>query len=249
MRVLAVWSIKGGVGKTTTAAALATMAARDGLRTLLWDLDPQGALSHWFRVKPRRKAAPRELVRRKAPLAELARATDFGNLDLLPADLSHRAMESELATRRQPARRLSEKLADLGGQYDLALLDCAPSVTVVSEAVLAAAHAVVVPVVPSLLSLRTLEQMREFRDEVGRKKTTLVPFLTMVDGRRRLHRDNAATLAGEGGFCATVIPMASAVERAAEARTPLPLAAPRSTAGRAYEELWQELKERLQLLP
>lgn len=245
MRVAAVWSIKGGVGKTTTAAALATLAAREGRRTLLWDLDPQGALSHSFRVAPRPKRAPRDLVRRSIPLSELARATDVANLDLLPADLAHRVLEAELAVRRRPQQRLAEKLAALGEAYDLALLDCAPSVTVVSEAVLAAADVVLVPVVPSLLSLRTLEQLRAFRDELGRGEAALVPFLTMVDSRRRLHRDNAAALAGQGGFCATVIPLASAVERAAETRTPLPLAAPRSAAAIAYEALWREVQPRL----
>jgi len=247
MRIVAVWSIKGGVGKTTTATSLATLAARDGLRTLLWDLDPQGAASHLFRVAPQRKQAPRDLVRRKVSLADMARATDLFNLDLLPANLTYRELEAELAARRQPRRRLKEKLDALRGIYELVLLDCAPSVTVVSEAVLTAADVVLVPLAPSSLSLRTLEQMKEFRSEMDRKDAPLVPFLTMADLRRTVHRENAERLAGTGGFCATVIPMSSVVERAAEARTPLPLAAPRSPAGLAYEALWQELKGRLGL--
>lgn len=250
MRVIAVWSIKGGVGKTTTAVALATLAAREGLRTLVWDLDPQGALSHWFRVVPRGRRAPRKLISKGTPLAELVRGSDLPNLDILPADLSHRALEAVLARRRRPAARLALKLAPLADGYDWVFLDCAPSVTLVSEAVLAAATAVLVPVVPSSLSLRTLEQMRQFAGEVGAAEVPLLPFLSMVDRRRRLHRDNALALVGAGEFLEAAIPSSSAVERAAETLTPVPLAAPSSPAARAYAALWRELQQRLaRLMP
>lgn len=245
MRVIAVWSIKGGVGKTTTAVALATLAAREGLRTLAWDLDPQGALSHWFRVTPRGRRAPRRLVQKGTPLAELVRGSDLPNLDILPADLSHRALDAALARRRRPAARLALKLAPLEEVYDWVFLDCAPSVTLVSEAVLAAATAVLAPVVPSSLSLRTLEQMRRFAAEAGAAKVPLLPFLAMVDRRRRLHRDNALALQATGEFLAAVIPSSSAVERAAETLTPVPLSAPASAAAKAYVALWQELQQRL----
>ncbi len=249
MRVIAVWSIKGGVGKTTTAAALAALAAGEGQRTLLWDLDPQGAVSHWFRVAPRGRRAPRKLVKKSAPLAELARGSDLPNLDIVPSDLSHRAFEAELARRAHPRDRLGLKLAPLASLYDWVFLDCAPSVTLVSEAVLAAADAVLVPVVPSLLSLRTLEQMHNFRAETGVEEVPLLPFLAMVDRRRRLHRHNADALAGTGEFLTTVVPLASAVERAAESLTPVTLAAPGSPASVAYRTLWIEVRQRLATRP
>lgn len=245
VRVIAVWSIKGGVGKTTTAVALAALAAREGLRTLVWDLDPQGALSHWFRVTPRGRRASRKLVNKRTPLAQLVRGSDLPNLDTLPADLSHRALETALARRSRPTARLATKLAPLAPVYDWVFLDCAPSVTLVSEAVLAAANAVLMPVVPSSLSLRTLEQMRQFAIDVGVDRICIFPFLTMVDRRRRLHRENAQTLAGAGEFMRTAIPLSSVVERAAETLTPLPLAAPTSAAALAYAALWQELQQRL----
>lgn len=246
MRVIAVWSIKGGVGKTTTAAALAALAAADGQRTLLWDLDPQGAISHWFRVSPRSRKAPRKLASKSTPLTELARGSDLPNLDIVPANLAHRTFETELARRAHPHARLARKLAQLAWVYDWVWLDCAPSVTLVSEAVLAATDAVLVPVVPSSLSLRTLEQMRDLRREVGGEAVPLWPFLTMVDRRRRLHRDNAAELAASGEFLAPIVPLAAAVERAAESRMPVTLAAPGSAAAFAYAALWRELRYRLQ---
>ena len=88
--VLATYNIKGGVGKTSAAVNLAYLAALDGARTLLWDLDPQGASTYLFRVKPKVKGGGRKLVRGKSDVDALIKGTDFERLDLLPADFSYR---------------------------------------------------------------------------------------------------------------------------------------------------------------
>ncbi|MCG6963409.1 MAG: ParA family protein [Acidobacteria bacterium] len=244
MRVIAVWSIKGGVGKTTAAVNLAALAAREGARALLWDLDPQGGASFLLRVSPRRKASPRRLARRSVELRRMVRATDVPNLDLLPSDLTYRTLELELNARKSPSRRLAVKLTPLDGHYDWVVLDCAPSVTLVSEAVLHAADDLLVPVIPSALSLRTLEQTRRFIAQTRSKAVRVLPFLSMVDRRRRLHREGCERFAGGAeGFLRTIVPMSSIVERAAEARLPLFAVAPSSRATRAFASLWQEVRE------
>ena len=96
MKVYATYNIKGGVGKTTTAVNLAYLAAASGRRTLLWDLDPQAAATFLFRVKPRVKGGSRGLVSGKRPVDDAVKATDFKDLDLLPADFSYRNMDLEL---------------------------------------------------------------------------------------------------------------------------------------------------------
>jgi chromosome partitioning protein len=234
------------VGKTTAAVNLSDLAARGGLRTLLWDLDPQGAASFSLRVRPRRRASPRALARRAVDLRSLVRATDAPNLDLLPSDLAYRTLELELDARKRPTRRLAEKLEALAGHYDWVVLDCAPSVTLVSEAVLHAVDALLVPVVPSALSLRTLEQARRFLAEAGREALPVLPFLSMVDRRKRLHREGCERLAGGAeGFLRTVVPLASVVERAAERRLPLAAASPRSPAALTFAALWDEVRGRM----
>jgi chromosome partitioning protein len=93
MRIYATYNIKGGVGKTTTAVNLASLAAESGLRTVLWDLDPQGAASFMFRVKPRIKGGGKAIIGGKRSLDETIKGTDFDNLDLIPADFTYRNMD------------------------------------------------------------------------------------------------------------------------------------------------------------
>src|ERR1700739_2707145 len=93
MQIYATYNIKGGVGKTTTAVNLAYLAAESGLRPVLWDLDPQGAASFMFRVKPKVKGGGRALISGQRTLDDAIKGTDFDNLDLIPADFTYRNMD------------------------------------------------------------------------------------------------------------------------------------------------------------
>jgi chromosome partitioning protein len=238
-RVLATYNIKGGVGKTSAAVNLAYLAARDGARTLLWDLDPQGASTYLFRIKPKVKGGGRKLVRGKSDVDALIKGTDHERLDLLPADFSYRHMDLALDGSKRPTKRLAEVLAPLGGDYDYVFLDCPPSISLVSESVFEAADALLVPLIPATLSSRTFDQLREV---VG-DGTDVLAFFSMVDRRKRLHREVMELLGGS--TLATAIPAAADVERMGVHRTVIAEFAPRSSAARAYEALWGEVRERL----
>ncbi len=162
MKVLATYNIKGGVGKTATAVNLAYLAAREGAPTLVWDLDPQGAASFYFRIKPRIKGGGKRLVAGKSELEDCIRGTDYEDLDLLPADFSYRNMDLFLEQAKKPTHRLRKLLEPLAGEYDYVFLDCPPSISLVSENVFYAADAVLVPTIPTPLSLRTFRQIKKF---------------------------------------------------------------------------------------
>lgn len=245
MRTVAVWTIKGGVGKTAAAVNLAALAAGDGWRTLLWDLDPQGAASFYFRVKAKVKGGGRELLRRSLELRRWTRGTDFDGLDLLPADFSYRRLDLDLERRRRPARRLAVRLAPLAGDYDVVVLDCPPSVSLVSESVLVAADVLLVPVIPTTLSLRSLDQVRSFAAKVGRRGLAVLPFLSMVDRRKAMHREILERCQADPGFLQTAIPAASVVEKMGVHRAPLAEYAPSSAAAQAFATLWREVAGRL----
>ena len=156
MKVVATYNIKGGVGKTSAAVNVAALAAAEGVRTLVWDLDPQGAATYLFRVKPKIRGGARKLVRGVSEVEGLLKGTDFDRLDLLPADFSYRNMDLVLDSTRRPTSRLLRVLSPLEDDYDLVVLDCPPSISLVSESVFEAADALLIPLIPTTLSVRTL---------------------------------------------------------------------------------------------
>ena len=240
--VLASYNVKGGVGKTSAVVNLAYLAARDGASTLLWDLDPQGASSYLLRVKPKVKGGGRRLVRGKTEAAARIKGTDYERLDLLPADFSYRHMDLHLDAVSRPTRRLGRVLAPLESEYDYVFLDCPPSISLVSESVFEAADALLIPLLPADLSARTLDHI----DQVAGDGTRRLAFFSMVDSRKRMHRDVMARMtADRSDVLQTVVPLAADVERMGQARAPLEEFAPRGGAAVAFRELWKEIRARL----
>jgi cellulose biosynthesis protein BcsQ len=241
--VLATYNIKGGVGKTTTAVNLAYLAARDGYRTLVWDLDPQGGATFLFRVRPEVEGGGRELVRMRTEAATQIRATDHEGLDLLPADFSYRHLDLALDSCKHPTRRLGMVLKPLRQEYDCIFLDCPPSISLVSESVFEAADALLVPVIPATLSSRTYERLETLADG----GPAIFAFLSMADIRRERHRHAMSRLRAlhHLTMLGAVIPNAEEIERMGEERNPLFLFAPQSRAALAYQALWLDLRRRL----
>jgi cellulose biosynthesis protein BcsQ len=245
MTVVAAYNIKGGVGKTSTAVNLAYLCAASGRRTLLWDLDPQGAATYMLRIKPKIKGGGRKLVHGKSDPAALLKGTDHERLDLLPADFSYRNMDLALDETKRPTGRLARVIDRLAGDYDLVFLDCPPAISLASESIFEAADVLLVPLIPAPLSLRTFDQLREFDAANVPDPPAILAFFSMTDGRRRVHREVIEQLAADPGVLKTAIPYASDVERMSLHRRTLVELAPHGRAGLAYAALWEELRARL----
>ncbi|MBK6769871.1 MAG: ParA family protein [Ardenticatenales bacterium] len=248
MRIIASYAIKGGVGKTATAVNLAWEAWRGGASVLVWDMDPQGAASFYFRVAPDARGGAKQLVKGDTDVASLVRGSDYDGLDVLPADFTYRHLDLYLDAAKRPTRRLVRLLAPLAERYDYAVLDCAPGITLTSESVFALADALIVPTVPTTLSLRTLDQLAAHLRKHDAGGAVTRPFLSMVDRRKALHRALADAIL-DGGlptpfpFLRTVIPYLSAVERMGTQRAPVGVFAPGDAAATAYRALWGEVRE------
>ena len=123
----------GGVGKTTTSVNLGYLASRYGWRTLLWDLDPQGAATYCFRVKPKQTGGVRGLLKDTERLRAQIRETDYEGLDVLRARFALRNLDIALSELKKPAARLTALVAPLADSYDLILFDCPPGITLSVE--------------------------------------------------------------------------------------------------------------------
>jgi cellulose biosynthesis protein BcsQ len=245
MKIIAVSNIKGGVGKTTTAVNLAYLCARSGGRTVLWDLDSQGASSWILRADPQERTTVRELLDGKRQLIEIVLTTCWENLHVIPADFSYRKFDTRLAEQRNPGKRLLKMSRPLAEQYDALFLDCPPGISLLSESVLCAADALIVPLLPTPLSVRMLEQLVAFIADKGWTDLQLLPVFSMVDRRKSLHRDVIeATRATFPQVLSVEVPYSSEIERVALRRAPLNAYVPGSEQGKMYETLWTEIKSR-----
>ena len=238
--IVGVYSAKGGVGKTTLAVNLAWASATlSKRRTLLWDLDAQGSASYILGQHAHSKSV-KSSITHDADVSDLIRPSNIAGVDVLPADESLRTLDyafHDLGKRK----RLAKIAADLEADYDRIIIDCPPGLTDTSDQILRASDIVVVPVIPSALSQRSLDVIKDY---VGRKKgpkVTLAPVFSMVDRRRLVH---LAELDKHRGW--PVIPMASAFEKMSEEQKPIGELLPRSAPPvAAVTELWRRIEKAL----
>jgi cellulose biosynthesis protein BcsQ len=244
--VIAVYNMKGGVGKTTTAVNLAYLAAAGGRRVLLWDLDPQAASSFALRVRPRVAGFNKESLKSGEAFATAIKETDYDNLDVLPADFAYRKLDRLLSELGKPARVMTALLGTLGADYDAVFLDCPAGFSLIAEGIFAAADMVLVPTIPTVLSLRMVARIIKWADRSD-SPSELASFFSMVDRRKALHRRACDWPAGRPEvFLNGQVPYASVVEQMTVRRTPLAAFAARDSATTAFAEIWAELQTRLQ---
>ncbi len=248
MKLISVYSIKGGVGKTAAAVNLAFLSARAGNRTLLWDLDPQSSATFYLRVQPKVKGGGKSLIRKKGDISEAIRGTDYEGFDLLPGDFSYRKFDVLLSEAEKAAKRFQRIKRRLEKDYDALILDCSPGFTLISEVLLRLSDLILVPTVPTPLSLRSLEIISRYFQKKKLGSQRVRPFFSMVDRRKSLHRSICEEATETSfHFLEARIPYSTFVERMGVYRAPLPTFAQRSRPARAFTELWTEIGAELNL--
>ena len=243
MKIIACYSNKGGVGKTAVSVNLAYTLAAAGHRTLLCDLDPQGASSFYFRVKPSKKLTEAAFFKDVEKFTKAIRGSDYDNLDILPANMDFRDFDIFLARMRNSRSRLKKALKSVEKDYDVIVLDCPPSISTLSENIFRCSDLVLVPVIPTTLSQRTFEQLIKFFKDSDIPQDKLKAFFSMVQSVKALHTEtiDAMTSEHKKRFLKTQIPFASSVERMGILRAPVVATSPNTAASQAYQQLCAEI--------
>jgi cellulose biosynthesis protein BcsQ len=243
MAIIAVYNIKGGVGKTATSVNLSYLSAVSGNQTLLCDLDPQGSASLYFRVKSEKKFSGDKFLKGGKHIERSIRGTDYDNLDILPADFTYRNFDLALVEMKKSRRRLKKVLKPLTDEYEHLFLDCPPNITLLSENIFHAADILLIPFIPTTLSLLSFSKLLDFFKASGIDRKKLYVLFSMVEKRKNIHRDMMRHFKGRKRILNMSIPYLADVEKMGIYRQPLPAFRPNSVAGRAYSDLWLELQK------
>lgn len=248
MKIVAIYSSKGGVGKTATAVNLSYRVASLGKKTLLCDLDSQGAAGYYFRIRSPKKLHRKKLL--KGKFEKFIRGTDYQNLDLLPSHLSFRNLDLALdhSHTKDKKRILKQIFEPLAEDYEALVLDCPPNLTLLSENIFRAADVVVTPVIPTTLSIRSLKQLLKMFDKMDLPKEKIAPFFSMAERKKRLHCEMMDKYWKYKFFLKTVIPFTTYVERMGVNKCPVAVSHPHSDIEQLYSGLQMEVWKRSRMI-
>ena len=242
MTILALYNLKGGVGKTAASVNLAYLAAADGLKTLVWDLDPQGSTSFYLKVKSSDKNDSEKILADKMNVRDAIKDSPFENLWVIPADMSARQADIVLDNMRKSKKRIKLILNQLK-DFDLIILDCPPGITLLHENVFAAADYILMPNIPTTLSIRSYESVKNYFKENDLDNSIIKCFFSMVDHRKNLHHEVMQQFYNNKIFLKNYIPYLSDVEKMGSHQSPLFEYANSSYAAGCYRDLWKEVQK------
>ncbi len=243
MVTLALYNLKGGVGKTAATINLAYLAAKEGYKTLIWDMDPQGSSSFYLGAKAGAKNESRKLLNSEMDLLDAVQNSAYENLDIIPADLSARHADVLLSEMKQSKRKIASLLGGLKKEYDVVILDCPPGISILHDAIFSGVDWILMPNIPTTLSIRSYETVAAYFKENDLDLSKIKCFFSMVDHRKNLHHEVMNTFYKDKFFLKSYIPYLSDVEKMGINEAPLETFAASSYAAQCYRDLWKEIKK------
>ena len=248
MKLLAIYNLKGGVGKTAASVNLAYLASAEGIKTLLVDMDPQAASSYYLSAESEVNTHDvKNMVKGSFDIVDNIWNTAYENLDILPSGTDYRKIELYLNDLKDASRWLSDFVRPVKKDYDLVIVDCPPNITLLTENIFRNADYILVPVVPTVLSVRTYEQILAYFNTHRLNKGKLLPFFSMFEKRKNMHNETVRSFSRKFKESISVlIPYSAEVEKMGIYRAPLTAKRPSEEASKAFVKLWKALKKRME---
>jgi len=251
-RVIALCNQKGGVGKTTTTINTAAALAEYGRRVLLVDFDPQGALTRGLGIEPEDGQTIYELmINRKLKTADMILKTQIEGLDIIPANIQLSAAEIQLVAEAGREKILAAVLRPVLGDYDVVMIDCQPSLGLLTVNALTAANGVMIPVACDYFALKGLELLIQntvelVKDRLNESLKIDGILATMYDPRTLHSRNMLNQLNEEYGdkVFRSVIKLTVKFKDSSERGKPVTVYAPSSEAAELYRAVAREMVDR-----
>jgi len=254
VKKIAVYNIKGGVGKTTTSVNLACLLARQGLSVLLWDLDAQGGSSYFFQLQHKNAGQLQRLFDKRSNIYDLIQSTGSYQIDVIANDSEFSDLNMQQVSRMTALSYTNFEIIDLAlhelkDDFDVCIVDCPPGKSLLHENVFRAMDLMVVPNIPAPLSIYCNEMLLELLSKISNLRMSVLSFYNMVQVNKKMHHQYVfgSKESSEGiRQLNNYIPFYSEIEQITATRQSIfhQLKAAKSNA--YYQFLWQEICEKMQ---